>query len=211
VARQRKKAGEGTDPESPGSEGQPGEEATSDLDKQARELLGIAAKLIAEPSAWTRREFARDRHSHPVSPSSQRAVRFCVSGALLRAASERFGAQFKFGEGESIWDEPWAAPLALAFRYLGHSLVLVLLAAPVAASLVEREVDGQSLARLTLRAPGGEEQLRTVEVPWYVLVHGLNDHPAVKHLDILTGLTVARVPSFGRELDEGMFNEGGQR
>src|SRR5579875_3984411 len=72
--------------------GKPETDEAAVLEK-ARLLLARAYELLDYRSGWTRKHFARDRHSKPVSPSSDRAVRFCVGGALLRAATEQLGLQ----------------------------------------------------------------------------------------------------------------------
>jgi hypothetical protein len=42
--------------------------------------------VLAERSAWTKRAEARDRHGHPVAYDDPRAVRWCLTAALLRAS-----------------------------------------------------------------------------------------------------------------------------
>ncbi len=192
MARQRRKPGDKAGLEAAGAEAS---DAPVGDAAEACELLLRASKLIAEPSAWTRREFARDRHSHPVSPSSERAVRFCVSGALLRATSERFGVQFKLGAGDELWGEPWAPALGLAYRYLGNALVRFHLWANIE-SLHEELIGGIWRVKLTLQRttlPTGE---KTFEAPWSEFVHIFNDHRAVKHLNILMALVVAQAATF---------------
>lgn len=208
MARERKKPGKKEGKGSkPGRDETAAEEETaaeSQVTVQARELLARASKLVAERSAWTRREYARDRHSHPVSPSSERAVRFCVGGALLRATSEQFGVQFKLGkEIEPFPDESWADALALAYRYLGHALTRFHLSKNLQ-SFQEELIDGDWRVRLTLRSVTDQprKQAKTVEASWPVLVHVINDNPAVKHWNILMALAVAQMTTFGEEGQE---------
>ena len=74
-----------------------GKPDTTDLHAQARDgdfaattyrVLAGARGLIGDGSGWTFGAMARDRHGRPVGLSSERAVRFCLSGALLRAADD---------------------------------------------------------------------------------------------------------------------------
>jgi hypothetical protein len=55
---------------------------------EANAILTRAHALIGEPSSWTRGAMARDLRGRPVEFESSRAVRFCVAGALLRAAHD---------------------------------------------------------------------------------------------------------------------------
>ena len=56
-----------------------------------RQILQRARALIATPQTWTQEEFARDSSGEPVHWKSPRAARFCIWGALNRAASEMTG------------------------------------------------------------------------------------------------------------------------
>jgi hypothetical protein len=53
-----------------------------------RQVIERARALIAAPHTWTRGEFARDSFGAPVSWRSPKVARFCIWGALNRAASE---------------------------------------------------------------------------------------------------------------------------
>jgi hypothetical protein len=56
-----------------------------------RRIIERARALIATPDTWTQSEFARDAQGQPVSWRSPKAVRFCLWGALNRAAHEMTG------------------------------------------------------------------------------------------------------------------------
>lgn len=86
-----------------------------DLRQEALALLDHGLDLLVS-SGWARGAYARDRHRHRVSPTSPRAVRYCMTGALIRAELELHGEPFE-EEGE----EAIAASdrLLLALSYLG--------------------------------------------------------------------------------------------
>ena len=96
-------------------------EAERERDTAAFHLVLVARDILESPSAWTRKVLARDRHSHPVSPTSERAVRFCLSGALLRAASEEYGFSLRLAKADEpvIFDAP--EPLLAAYRAVAIS------------------------------------------------------------------------------------------
>jgi len=56
-----------------------------------RRIIENARALIATPQTWTQGEFARDGNGERVSWRSPEAVRFCVWGALNRAAYDVTG------------------------------------------------------------------------------------------------------------------------
>jgi hypothetical protein len=56
-----------------------------------REILARARRLIGEPRRWTRYAAARDSRGSRCAPNDDRAARYCVYGALLRAAFELTG------------------------------------------------------------------------------------------------------------------------
>jgi hypothetical protein len=60
-----------------------------------RQIVSRARALIATPAKWSQGEFARDASEAPVSWRSQRAVRFCIWGALYRAAYELTGDRYR--------------------------------------------------------------------------------------------------------------------
>jgi hypothetical protein len=181
-----------------GKAGETGKDDQASAAAEAGQLLRRASQLVAERGGWTKSKLARDRHSKPVSPSDERAVRFCVGGALLRAVSERFGVGFRVGDQEALEGEPWFAAYALAHRYLGRALTMLLLS-PEAVRVTERRVGANWTVELAL---GGEHaSAETVaKTSWVALVQRLNDHRKVKHRDILTGLALARMFSVANEI-----------
>ena len=52
-----------------------------------RGLLRRARSIIEKPSRWNRESNARDRDGKPCHPHSNRAVKFCLYGAMDRAAT----------------------------------------------------------------------------------------------------------------------------
>ena len=56
-----------------------------------RQIIETARALIADPACWTQGEFARDGDGNPASWKSPRATRFCIWGALHRAAYDLIG------------------------------------------------------------------------------------------------------------------------
>ena len=50
----------------------------------AFEVLVAARELISDPEHWTQRVVARDQEGNPVLSCDQRAVCFCVAGAINR-------------------------------------------------------------------------------------------------------------------------------
>lgn len=56
-----------------------------------RRIIDRARALIAAPGSWTQGDFARNANDEPVSWRSPEAVRFCLWGALYRAAYEMTG------------------------------------------------------------------------------------------------------------------------
>lgn len=172
------------------------EVAEADTAAEARALLRRASQLVAKRGGWTKEKLARDRHSHPVSPSSGQAVRFCVGGALLRAVSECFGVRFKVGDRDDINEQPWFAAYALANRYLGQALMTFLLS-PEAVRVSEQRVGSDWEVEL---AAGGEQRHEPVaKTSWAAIVQTLNDHRKVKHRDIVGGLALAQLFSWSDE------------
>ena len=172
--------------------------------QQAASLLQRASQLIDQRSGWTRDHFARDRHSHPVSPSSKRAVRFCVGGALLRATHEQFGITFVLPRAGEQPERFQFEPLQQAYRLLGLALASLLLKQGV--TVREEQVGGES--QLVLGLPESVEGagVREERMSWETFVHALNDDRRIKHGQILTALLVAMIhasvpaaPAFGAE------------
>ncbi len=78
------------------------------------QIIERARALIATPETWTQGEFARDTYSNRVSWRSPQAVRFCLWGALNRAAYEMTGDRYR---SVSLADHA-----ARALRDMGTSL-----------------------------------------------------------------------------------------
>jgi hypothetical protein len=151
------------------------------------ELIARTLELVATPAHWTRGHFARDRHSHPVSPTSPRAHRFCVGGALWRAAGERFGFTISVrGDGDSF-----APPIALELAYRGVGLALVEhLGTRFHLAVREEDRDDDVLMpTLILRDISGVRIEATTT--WIVATNCLNDWRRVRHDDVLAALQTA--------------------
>ena len=149
-------------------------------------LLADAAQLIRDRRNWTRRALARDRYSHPVSPASERAVRWCLGGALLRAASERIGFDFD----EDADGTTWPTSLRLAFLELAKT-----------AAEYTRPIE--MVGSEEFLAPTG--QRRRKRMTSWNLIYGLNDS-GFRHVTLLqlVLLTVQR-------LDEQIFRSALRR
>lgn len=153
-------------------------------------LLQRAALLIDERSGWTRDHFARDGHSRPVSPSSERAVRFCVGGALLRATHEQFGINFVLPRSGEQWERFQFGPLQQAYRLLGCALASLLLKRGVTVREEWVEDEWQLLIGLP-ETTAGKAAASEERMPWEAFVHSLNDDRRLTHSHILSALWVA--------------------
>ena len=152
-------------------------------------LLQRAAQLIDQRSGWTRDHFARDRHSRPVSPSSERAVRFCVGGALLRATHEQFGINFVLPRSGEQSERFQFGPLQQAYRLLGFALASLLLKQGV--TVREEWVEDEWQLLIGLPENSGRAEAREERMTWETFVHSLNDDRRLKHSQILSALWVA--------------------
>ena len=159
--------------------------------QQAGLLLQRAAQLIDQRSGWTRDHFARDRHSRPVSPSSERAVRFCVGGALLRATHEQFGITFALPRQGEQPQRFQFEPLQQAYRLLGLALAALVLKKRV--NVREESVDGESQLMLGLPESAEGAEVREERMSWETFVHSLNDDRRLKHDQLLTALWIAMI------------------
>lgn len=83
----------------------------ADLRKALR-VLERADELLEERSGWTRHEWARDRHSRPVTITNPRAARYCLGGAVFRAGHELLGVELPDWEPAAIRPP---LPLGIAF------------------------------------------------------------------------------------------------
>jgi hypothetical protein len=159
-------------------------DARVELAVESLALLFRGGELLRERPAWTRGQFARDRHSKPVSPSSDRAVRFCAGGALMRATTEKFDVTFVLSSATSP-PTPLPPALAQAYRLLGKAFVLLFISSEKFA-LREDEIDGV-LSPVIVERDGGEEAVST----WPSFVAGCNDNPLLKHEHVRAAFTVA--------------------
>jgi hypothetical protein len=67
----------------------------------------------------TRGVYARDRHGHPVALTSEKAVRFCAAGALVRAEVDLFDAEWAQGDVEDGVEGSQRLLLALSHLTVG--------------------------------------------------------------------------------------------
>lgn len=177
--------------------GEPGEDAglgePREIWAEAAHLVARATELLKQRSGWTRRALARDRHSHLVSPSSERAVRFCASGALLRAYSERSGVPIRIvREGEKELFRPPAA-LRLAYTMVAYHLAFFL---PQRSAIIlgVKERGGTSQLQLTIPGKASKSgRRRTLTLSARRLLEELNDLRALKHEDIRLGLMLSQI------------------
>lgn len=171
---------------------------------EAAQLVERAAELVKERSGWTRRALARDRHSRPVSPSSGRAVRFCASGALMRAYSEQSGIEIRLvGEAAEETFRPSRA-LDLAFTMAAYHVAFFL---PLRSQIIlgVRKTDAKEVL-LDLIIPTSASKsgkARTLTLSARKLLEELNDFRALKHEDVLFGLMLSRIALELPERDEG--------
>lgn len=167
------------------------------LREETRRLLERAAELVEERSHWTKRAFARDRHSHPVSASSERAERFCAGGALLRAASEQFGITFDTGARLALTpdgvivteiEEIGLPPLTATYQLLAHAFEWIILR-PVGIRIRVQRSDDGFVPTIVLPA-ADETGAIEEETSWSALVHTFNDH--ARHEWVLDAFTLAQ-------------------
>ena len=162
----------------------------------ATRLLVRAHALISSSSGWTKGELARDRHSHPVSPTNPRAVRFCASGALLRAAGEQLGLTIRLcrpGEA-AAFVEP--EPLAEAYQVVGAVLVESFL--PTWGIEPAGDDEYGPTLYLPLRGGGLEVEHR---LAWRTVLEEVNDANSVRHKAIAALLRLAAIESGKRIVD----------
>ena len=141
----------------------------ADLEAAAR-LLPRAGSLVATRSSWTKHALARDRHGHRVLIESDRAVRFCAGGALLRARHESRGRVVRS-----------PAVLGLAYELLSEALADALSTAETAlllAVLLQRR-DTRTVSALS-----------SADQRWEFIVEA-NDLPGVSHRLIVAAFGAA--------------------
>ena len=54
---------------------------------RSRRVIRAAIRLLYGPQRWTRGALARDSRGRDLLPDDEKAVRFCINGALLRAGA----------------------------------------------------------------------------------------------------------------------------
>ena len=86
---------------------------------EALALLEDAYLRLAPRRAWTRGSYGRDRHGHPVDPTDDRAVRWCATGALIRAEFELHGVRLEPVAVSGGVEGSERMMLALAYLSLG--------------------------------------------------------------------------------------------
>ena len=147
------------------------------------------ASFSLRRAAGRARTLARDRHSHPVSPTSERAVRFCLSGALIRAAGEEFGFAVKLVKAsEPVTFEP-SEPLVAAYRAAALAFFRVFVAG-VEISELPGEPGKIGLAKTVWREEDGTPH-ELADVSWVALVEAANDMDEVSFPLIRMTLLVA--------------------
>lgn len=159
-------------------------------------LLRGAQTVIADRSAWTKKVFARDRHSRQVSPISDRAVRFCAAGAIVRADHEQNGTIYNFVKDKVPFDVP--APVEIALDAL-----MVTAVSEVGLVLVrydDYERVAELLETMRLLDPEKAEELAErfpipadsdVQLEWHEVAMGINDLPEIRHEQMLRALGTA--------------------
>lgn len=172
------------------------------LRQGTRPLIVRAAELIEDRSHWTRRAFARDRHSHPVSASSGRAVRFCVGGALLRAAAEQLDLSFRLprpGKEFSPIETLGFEALNEAYALVGRAIEMIFYRSN---SVRFREVEEGGYRQVVIEtAPEGQRKRGkaardSLVTTWSEFVHSFNDAPQIRHGDIRPALALAALWAF---------------
>jgi hypothetical protein len=151
-------------------------------------LLKRALELCGTPERWTQQVYARCPHGREMAPTSPHAARFCLVGALMRAAEEQ---RLRRRVSLAIQDEPLA-------DFNGVPLTPALDLALAACSFVIYEDCARGLQ---VDEPGFPfaEWLRARQHdpdPESHLGDGLqldfaNDHPDTGHEQVVAGITAA--------------------
>ena len=158
-------------------------------DLVALRLVLRVRELLASKSSWTRGTLARDRHSHRVSPTSERAVRFCLSGALIRAAGEEFGFAVKLVKPSAPVTFKPPEPLVAAYRAAALAFFRLFVAG-VEISDLPGEHGKIGLAKTVWREEDGTAH-ELADVRWLALVEAANDMDEVSFPLIRMTLLVA--------------------
>jgi hypothetical protein len=165
----------------------------------AGRLLVQAHELVQASRGWTKRALARDRHSHPVSPTSDRAVRFCASGALLRAAGERFGFSLRPARKNESATFVAPEPLAEAYRVVGAVIVESFF--PIFGIEVADDDDQGLTVSVPLLHLGEDDWPERMS--WRELLETVNDARGVGHQAIVGLLRLSIVEAAERIFDVG--------
>jgi hypothetical protein len=157
------------------------EDYTTSSLREALRLLLYAHRLILEPKHWTKEAWARNRKGGPVPVDHKQAFSWCVSGAVVRAQSDLYGAieLLKVAKEEEESEEivAFVGPkrVAVALELIGRCLVMANW------NLIDREPGSKKAGQKTKgSAPH-----------WTVLASIVNDMPRIEHPHVLLGLAVA--------------------
>jgi hypothetical protein len=156
------------------------EDYTTNSLREALRLLLRAHGLILEPEHWTKEAWARNRKGGTVPVGHTRAFSWCVSGAVLRAQSDLYGANelltvAKEDESGEIVAVLGPKRVAVALELIGRFIVMANW------DLIDRK-------------PGSEKagQKTKGSTPhWTLLPAMVNDMPRIEHPHVLLGLGVA--------------------
>lgn len=116
-------------------------------------------------------------------------MRFCVGGALHRAAHEQFGFIFRLPRAGEEPERFQFEPLQQAYRLLGLALASLLL--KQGTTVREEQLDGESQLVVGRPESAKEVEKREERMSWELFVHSLNDNRRLKHAQILTSVWVA--------------------
>ena len=150
---------------------------------QTLALLVHARELIDLSTHWTRRAYARNRQSRPVSPMSQTACRFCAAGALMRAEGDLSG--LTLDDLEQGYGYVGPQRFTYALELVSNRLFLRYSERADPADL------GRSAAPLTWPDPTTFTQRRERREALLNLIDPLNDIKVIKHADVLTAYNEA--------------------
>lgn len=150
---------------------------TAELTRAAAIVEG-ALNLCGKRGGWTRRYFARDRHSHEVVYSSPRAIRFCVAGAICRAGLDTFGMEVN--PLDALEGAPVPRDVRLAFEACGRAFV-----DPLIALGIDVEVIGEGVV------VHESDDTPWCRLAWPELVDFANEHPKTRHAMVVQALTSA--------------------
>jgi hypothetical protein len=146
--------------------------------EEALELIREVGILLHSRTRWTKGALARDKHSHLVEPDSDRAVRWCLAGALLKEEFDLFGRTLRVRNDELAYDS-FSRPLRLAWETLAVCLTTVL-------HYEETPIDPVTTV-VVLK--GAERRLAIMYLA--ARLTELQDDPAVKHWHVLRAILIS--------------------